>query len=115
MHVSAIRVAARSLSSWLEEDAVGSEEVEEIKEELLEVLSACCELLSDLQDHVTKVVAGTESVSFKGAVSYIWNENMIKEALQTLHQQETAIILILETLRTYMLHAICSLNAANAG
>lgn len=52
VHVSAVRVAARSLFSWLEDDAVGSEEVEDVKSELLEVLSACCSLLSDWQDHV---------------------------------------------------------------
>lgn len=99
IHVSALRVAARSLSSWLEDDAVGSDEVEEIKGELLEVLSACCELLSDLQDHVSSALAGAEKVDFKGAVSYIWNEDIIKETTQTLHQQEVALLLILQTLR----------------
>jgi hypothetical protein len=73
VHISAIRIAARSLSSWLEDDAVGSDEVEDVKNELLQVLSACCDLLSDLQDLVVKALAGAENVGFKGAVSYIWD------------------------------------------
>lgn len=98
VHVAAVRVAARSLSSWLEEDVVGSEEVEDVKSELLEVLSACCSLLSDLQDLVAKALAGAETVGFKGAVTYIWDEDIIKESMETLHYQETALILILQTL-----------------
>ena len=35
VHMAAVRVAARSLSSWLEDDAVGSGEVEDVKRELL--------------------------------------------------------------------------------
>jgi hypothetical protein len=98
VHVAAVRVAARSLSSWLEEDAIGSEEVEDVKSELLEVLSACCGLLSDLQDHVTKALAGVENVGFKGAVTYMWDEDIVKETMEMLHHQETAILLILQTL-----------------
>ncbi|KAH7068975.1 hypothetical protein BKA63DRAFT_98835 [Paraphoma chrysanthemicola] len=98
VHVAAVRVAARLLSSWLEEDAVGSEEVEDVKTELLQVLSACCSLLSDLQDHVAKALAGAESVAFKGAVTFIWDEDLIKETMETLHHQETALVLILQTL-----------------
>jgi hypothetical protein len=98
IHVSAVRVAARSLSFWLEGDAVGSHEVENVKRDLLDVLSACCDLLSDLQDHVAKALAGAEDVGFKGAVTYIWDEEIIKEATETLHHQETALILMLQTL-----------------
>jgi hypothetical protein len=98
VHVAAVRVAARSLSSWLEDDAVGSEEVEDVKRELLEVLSACCNLLSDLQDHVAKALAGAESVGFKGAITYIWDEDIIRETAETLHHQETALILMLQAL-----------------
>ena len=98
IHISAIRVAARSLSSWLEADAVGSEEVEDVKGELLDVLSACCNLLSDLQDFVVKVLAGTESVGFKGAAMYIFDEEMIKETTETLHHQENALLLMLQAL-----------------
>lgn len=98
IHVSAIRLAVRSLSSWLENDTIGSEEVEEINGELLEVLSACCEILSDLQDHVSKIRAGAESVGFKGSLQFIWDEDIIVEAAHTLHQQEVAILLILGVL-----------------
>lgn len=98
VHVSAVRVAARSLSSWLEDDEIGSDEVEDVKRDLLDVLSACCDLLSDLQDHVAKALAGAESVGFKGAVTYVWDEEIIKEATDTLHHQETALILMLQTL-----------------
>jgi len=97
-HVSAIRVAARSLSNWLEDDAVGEEKVEEVKEEMLQVLTACNELLSDLEDYVVKALAGAEKMRFRGRVSYLWNESVIKETTQTLHQQETALILILNAL-----------------
>lgn len=102
VHVSAIRVAARSLSSWLEEDAVESAEVEELKESLLEVLSACCELLYDLQNYVTSVLAGSDQVGFRSATSYAWNEDVINEVSQTLHQQEVALLLILQTLTKYV-------------
>lgn len=98
VHVAAVRVAARSLSSWLEEDVVGSEEVEDVKNELFQVLSACCSLLSDLQDLVAKALAGAETVGFKGAVSYIWDEDIMKESMETLHYQETALVLILQAL-----------------
>jgi len=99
VHVSAVRLAARSLSSWLEEDSVDSEEVEEIKGELLEVLAACCEILSDLQDHVSKIQTGAENIGFKGSLQFIWDEDIIGEATQTLHQQEVAMLLILEVLK----------------
>lgn len=98
VHIAAVRVAARSLSSWLEEDAVGSDEVEDVKNELSQVLSACCSLLSDLQDFVAKALAGAETVGFKGAVAYIWDEEIIKESMETLHYQETALVLILQAL-----------------
>jgi hypothetical protein len=39
VHVSALRVTARALCSWLEGESVGSDDVEEVKESLLEVLS----------------------------------------------------------------------------
>jgi hypothetical protein len=98
VHVAAVRIAARSLSSWLEGDAVGSEEVEEIKGELLEVLTACSSLLLDLQEHVAKALAGAENMGFTGAVHYIWDEDIIKETTETLHQQETVLILMLHAL-----------------
>jgi hypothetical protein len=98
VHVSAIRVAARSLSSWLEDETIGSDEVEEVRYELLAVLSACGDLLSDLQDHLAKALAGAEAVNFRGASRYIWDEDLIKETANTLHHQETAVILILQTL-----------------
>jgi len=97
-HMSTIRVVARSLSNWLEDDAVGEEKVEEIKEEMLQVLIACNELLSDLEDCVVKALAGAEKMKFGGRVSYLWNESVIKETTQTLHQQGTALILILNAL-----------------
>jgi len=97
-HVSAIRIAARSLSDWLEDDAVGEEKVEVVKEELLQVLAACGELLSDLESYFSKALAGAEKMRFVGTVSYVWNETVIKETTQTLHQQETALVLILNTL-----------------
>lgn len=99
VHVSAIRLAARSLSSWLEDDSVGSEEVEEIKGELLEVLTACCEILSDLQDHVSKIRTGAEGVGVKGSLQFIWDEDIIQDMTRTLHQQEVAALLILEVLK----------------
>ncbi|KAF2109454.1 hypothetical protein BDV96DRAFT_636132 [Lophiotrema nucula] len=98
-HVSAVRVAARSLSAWLEDDAVGSEHIEHVKRELLDVLSACCDLLSDLQDHVAKALAGAEHVGFKGAVDYIWDEDIVEESVETLHHQEVALLLMLQTLK----------------
>jgi hypothetical protein len=99
VHVAAVRVAARSLSSWLEDGVVGSEEVEDVKSELLEVLSACGNLLSDLQDHVAKALVGAEeNVSFRGTVHYIWDEDIIKETTETLHHQETVLILMLQAL-----------------
>lgn len=97
---AAIRVAVRSLSTWLEDGTIGSEAVEDVKEQLLEVISVCCELLSDLQDHVAKAIAGAESVGFKGAISYIWDEEIIKETTETPHHQETAIILMLQALQS---------------
>lgn len=99
IHVSAVRLAARSLSSWLEDDLVGSEEVEEIKGELLEVLAACCEILSDLQDHVSKIRTGADSIGLKGSLQFVWDEKIIEDATGTLHQQEVAILLILEVIR----------------
>lgn len=99
VHVSAIRVAAQSLSSWLEEDAVGSAEVAEIKSCLLDVLSACCDLLLELQNYIASALAGAETVGFRGAVSYAWNEGVIKETTQTLHHQEVALLLMLQTLK----------------
>ena len=98
-HVSAIRVATRSLSSWLEAEAVRSEEVAEVKDELLHVLRACYELLSDLEDYVSRAITGAEFLTFKGRVSFLWNADVIQETTQTLHQQETAILLILQTLK----------------
>lgn len=100
VHLAAVRVAARSLSWWLEDEAVGSEEVEDVKGQLSEVLSACCILLSDLHDHVTKALAGTEKVGFRGAVNYIWDDEIINETTDTLHHQETAIILMLQALES---------------
>lgn len=94
VHISAIRVAARSLSSWLENDAIGSEEVEDVKSEPLDVLSSCGNLLFDHQDHITRALAGAGNVGFKGAVNYIWDEDIIKETTDTLHHQETALILM---------------------
>jgi hypothetical protein len=98
VHISAIRIAARSLSSWLEAETVGSEEVEEVRHELLAILSACGDLLSDLQDHITRTLTSEDALNFKGACKYIWNEDLIKQIAETLHHQETAIILILQTL-----------------
>lgn len=87
---------------------MGSEEVEEIKRELLEVLAACYEILSDLQDRVSKLRAGTENVRVKGSLQFIWNEDIIQEATNTLHQQEVAILLILEALRRQDAHCCYS-------
>lgn len=98
VHVSAIRTAARSLSTWLEDDIVGSEDVEVVKRDLAEVLYACCDLLSDLQDLLAKALAGAESVGFKGMVRYVWNEETIKETTELLHHQETALLLMLQAL-----------------
>jgi hypothetical protein len=98
VHVAAVRIAARSLSSWLEDDAVGSEEVEDVKGELFEVLTACSSLLLDLQEHVAKALSGAENVGFGGAVHYIWDEDIIKETTETLHHQETVLILMLQAL-----------------
>ena len=100
-HVSAVRVAARSLSSWLEADAVGSDEVEEVKGELLQVLQACADLLSDLQDYTSKALVAAEHLTFKGKISLLWNGDVIGEALQMLHYQETGILLMLHTLDGY--------------
>jgi hypothetical protein len=97
-HISAIRVASRSLSLWLEADAIGSDEVEEVKGELLQVLQSCCDLLSEIQDYVCKATTGAENLSFRGKVSFLWQGNVIQDAVQTLHHQETAILLILKTL-----------------
>jgi hypothetical protein len=97
-HVSAIRVAARALSAWIEDDAVDEEKMEEVKEELLQVLIACDELLTDLEGYVVKALAGDDKMQFGDRVSYLWNENVIKETSQTLHQQETALLLILNIL-----------------
>jgi hypothetical protein len=98
VHVAAVRIAARSLSSWLEDDAVGSEEVEDVKGELFEVLTACSSLLLDLQEHVARALSGAENVGFKSAVHYIWDEDIIKETTETLHHQETVLILMLQAL-----------------
>lgn len=100
VHLAAVRVAARSLSSWLEDETVGSEEVEDVKEQLSEVLSACYSLLSDLHDHVVKALAGADKVGFRGAVNYIWDDEIINETTDTLHHQETAIILMLQALES---------------
>jgi hypothetical protein len=97
-HVSAIRVAARALSAWMEDDAIDEEKMEEVKDELLQVLIACDELLTDLEGYVVKALAGADKMRFGGRVSYLWNEKVIKETSQTLHQQETALILILDVL-----------------
>lgn len=98
VHVAAVRIAARSLSSWLEGDTIGSEEVEDVKHELLEVLTACCSLLEDLRSHVAEALKGAENVGFKGAVHYIWDEDVIKDTTETLHHQETVLILMLHAL-----------------
>lgn len=99
VHVSAMRVVARSLSSWLEDDAVDSEEVEEIRTEIAEVLNACCDILSDLQDHVSKALSGAESLGVKGKIRYMWNEDVIRESSELLHQQESALVVILGALQ----------------
>jgi len=98
VHVAAVRVAARSLSSWLEDDAVGSEEVEDVKHELLEVLTASCSLLSDLQEHIEKALRSADTVGLKGAIHYIWDEDIIHEASETLHHQESVLMLMLHAL-----------------
>jgi hypothetical protein len=95
VHTSGIRIAIRSLLSWLEAETVDSEEVEEVRHELLAILSACGDLLSDLQDHIAKTLGSEDALNFKGAYKYVWNEDLIKEIAETLHHQETAIILIL--------------------
>lgn len=77
---------------------MGSEDVEEIKAELLEVLAACCEILSDLQDHVSKIRTGADNIGVMGSLQLIWDEDVIGDATRTLHQQEVAILLILEIL-----------------
>jgi hypothetical protein len=98
VHVAAVRIAALSLSSWLDDDAVGSEEVEDVKGELFEVLTACSSLLLDLQECVAKALSGAENVGFGGAVHYIWDEDIIKETTETLHHQETVLILMLQAM-----------------
>jgi len=94
-----MRVVARSLSSWLEDDAVDSEEVEEIRTEIAEVLNACCDILSDLQDHVSRALSGAESLGVKGKIRYMWNEDVIRESSELLHQQESALVVILGALQ----------------
>ncbi|KAF2829391.1 hypothetical protein CC86DRAFT_404033 [Ophiobolus disseminans] len=70
-HVKAVRVVSRLLSTWLEGEAVGSEEVEEVKKDLLEILEACGNLLLELEEHVTGALGEAERVGVKGALQYI--------------------------------------------
>lgn len=98
-HVKAIKVASKALSAHLEEDAVGSQGVGEMKTELLEIMVSCVEVLTDLDLYVSKVRTAAEMVGFKGSLKFLWNEKGIREATNTLQEKEVAMLLMFEALK----------------
>jgi hypothetical protein len=38
-------------------------------------------MLSDLQDYVSKMKVGAEGVGFKGALQFIWDEEIIQDVM----------------------------------
>ena len=95
--VSAIKTVTKRLSNWLEDPSnTFSEEDEELKGELGEVLGACEVLLSSIHEQMAGVLAAPRDLSFWNTAKYIWGEDSTKECLMLLQGQVQALSTILQ-------------------